>query len=191
MESIIFMNTSFIINSIMKTKIKNYQENFVTLNELILVKGALQEKFKQKNLRVQIADKISNLFRFDNNVYIMQEGLTIEEIEKKYQDYCFTNEIFKILWDDDYIYETLENAKKDGHFIPKSLDDILNKIIKNPKKFYEQVAQELSLEEYEYIKSKLDYKSCKNCIYDCMSSKECSKWKNDELIGRSKILSKN
>lgn len=99
-----------------------------------------------------------------------------------------------ILWNDNLIFQIIENIKLGDELVSfKSLEKILNKIIANPELFYYKIAQELSLEEYNYIKSKINNKSCINCINECLEDelKGCFRWNNPILVGKSKVLRKN
>lgn len=70
----------------------------------------------------------------------------------------------------------------------KSLEEIIDKILDNPSLFYEKVAYELSQEEYNFIKSKID-KNCSNCTHKCENYQgTCCNWDNKELVGKIKVM---
>ena len=47
MKGTLFLDTSFVIASIMYTKNKHYQEDFVTLKEVNVVRNILQQRFNK------------------------------------------------------------------------------------------------------------------------------------------------
>lgn len=49
MTGTFYLDTSFIIASVMNTKNKHYQENFVTLKEINITKNILQKNLKKKD----------------------------------------------------------------------------------------------------------------------------------------------
>lgn len=75
----------------------------------------------------------------------------------------------------------------------------MNEILENPREFFIKVVDILSIEEREYIKSLIENKNCSNCSNatcrvensDKLCNDACVAWDNKELIGRSRILSKN
>lgn len=76
------------------------------------------------------------------------------------------------------------------------LDDIIEKIIENPREFYVKLANNLSIEEREYLKLLIENKSCMNCsngtctvtTNEKLGSGACIAWDNKELIGKQKVL---
>jgi len=88
-----------------------------------------------------------------------------------------------------------------------TLEEIIKRIIKNPREFYIRVASILSIEEIEYLKQLIENKSCQNCTNEnChleynekigldkmgnIHGSNCSEWTNPELIGRKRIMRKN
>ncbi len=82
--------------------------------------------------------------------------------------------------------------------LPKraNLDKVIDKVLNNSRYFYEEIANNLSLEECELIKSELEGKSCNSCRNNNCIEKEqskdgyCNEWENKEIIGKSKVLSK-
>lgn len=90
------------------------------------------------------------------------------------------------------MFEILEKIKYDIYDEEKTLEEILNKIINNPELFYRKIAQELSSEEYDYIKSKISNKNCINCGNECLNDelKGCFRWSAPTLVGKCKILKK-
>lgn len=105
--------------------------------------------------------------------------------------------------------ETIDRYKKMGEIIENEtanleitgshnskLDDIIEKIIENPREFYTELANNLAIEEREYLKSLIENKSCMNCsngvcavaTYEKLGSSACIAWDNKEIIGKQKVL---
>lgn len=85
------------------------------------------------------------------------------------------------------------------------LDNLLDKVLENPRGFYKKVAETLTLKEKIFIIEKLEHKNCSNCSNECCSlpynkkigyedgkpvGSSCGGWYNSELIGKSKVLRK-
>lgn len=181
-----YLDTSFVIASIMYTKNKHYSEDFVTLKEVNVIRNILQQRFNKEKLNIIITDEFDfSYFKYIDGVILKND--TLASIVNRYQGYCYSIECLKILWDDNFIFEILENMR--NGFESKSLEIIINKVLDNPSLFYKKVAYELSKEEYEFIKSKIE-KSCSNCLNNCSESTLCGNWQNDELVGKKKVLTK-
>ena len=182
-----YLEMSFVIASIMYAKNKHYQEEFVTFKEANIVRNILQQRFNNENLDIIITDELDfSYFRYIDGV-ILKKDITLTSIVNRYQGCCPSIDLSIILWDDNFIFEILENIR--NGFESKSLEEIINKILDNPSLFYKKVARELSAEEYNFIKSKIE-KKCSNCINGCGEKTVCSDWQNDELVGRKKVLTK-
>jgi len=90
------------------------------------------------------------------------------------------------------------NIKRKNEIPNFSLEEIIDKVIENPREFYTKISDELSIEEREYLKSIIQNKTCGNCsnmscrieTYEKLSSNACIAWENRELIGKQKILYK-
>lgn len=80
-----------------------------------------------------------------------------------------------------------------------SIDDVVEKIIENPRELFIKIANTLSIQERDYLKLLIENKSCINCSNGTcrVESAEktpndiCVAWDNKELIGRQKILTKD
>ncbi|MDD3305463.1 MAG: hypothetical protein PHT75_05075 [Bacilli bacterium] len=80
----------------------------------------------------------------------------------------------------------------------KELLEIIRNLIKNERKFYIAVADQLSIEEYQYIERALIGMRCYNCTNGCCrvpsyekygdAGDGCIGWQNREYVGRSKVL---
>lgn len=201
-----FIDTSFILASIMNTKQKHYLECFATFAEVNALRQAMQQEFNKRGLNACITDEV-NPDHFDvyDGVYVKKRGLTIEGLEYWYRSHCPSIAISLVLWDDEFISQYIQGLRQPRvqklPFEPMQLDAILNKILDNPTRFYEKIAGELSKEEYDFIEKLIQDKSCLNCANSCCDGTIvefgktqnglCSNWHNDELVGRRKILVKN
>lgn len=111
-------------------------------------------------MNISITDDIDyNFFDYIDGIFVKNKDMTLYDLINRYQGHCYSNECFIILWNDDLIFQIVENIKLGDEAVnSKSLEEILNKIIANPESFYYKITQELSLEEYDYIKSKINNK---------------------------------
>lgn len=195
MKKNFYIETSFVMASIMRTKEKHYQESFVTLKEINVTKKILQSKFNEDELGIIITDNIDFKYfkSIDGVIYVKNDDVTLNHLIDRYLGCCYSNECLLILWDDNFIHEIIENIKMGNDYINHaSLEGILNKILDNPTIFYKKIAQELSLEEYEFLKRKIENKSCLNCSNYCNEKNKniCFDWDNPTLVGKIKILKK-
>ena len=80
-----------------------------------------------------------------------------------------------------------------------TLDEVIEKVLENPRDFFIKVANTLSIEERDYLKLLIENKSCANCsngickveTIEKSCNDICVAWDNKELIGKQKILAKN
>lgn len=88
-----------------------------------------------------------------------------------------------------------------------NLGDLLNKILDNPSDFYYKISDELTPEERLFIIANLKNKSCGTCTNGCCrvesyekigldefgrpQGSECIGWRNDIIVGKSKVLKIN
>lgn len=87
---------------------------------------------------------------------------------------------------------------KDKNNSNLSLDDVIEKVIENPREFFIKIANALSIQEREYLKLLIENKSCINCsngtckVESTEKTRDdiCVAWDNKELIGRQKILTR-
>lgn len=114
MKEINLLAGSFIIASIMKYKIKNFNESYVSLREYKFIKDELQKEFENNNINLYITDVIdTKLFKLDGVILLNKENnADIYEIEEKYIRGCPLH-ISTILWDEDLICEKLMEQKED------------------------------------------------------------------------------
>lgn len=200
MSATIFMEKSYIIASIMKTKNKFYKKSYVTKEECNALTQIFMREYSNNNLSVCITDEIdSDYFKVTNDIIILNDGRTIADIEERFQAYISIDHLM-ILWNDKFILEKLgeiktENSKK--YFDSTPLDKIIDKIIENPKLFYENISNELTNEEFIYIHNSIEGKTCSNCsninckISDSLKPIDnCLAWSNKELVGKIKLLRK-
>lgn len=86
-----------------------------------------------------------------------------------------------------------------------TLEDIIDKILKNPSEFYIKLASTLLPQERDYLRGLVENRGCFNCTNGCCRIEHyenvgldengkpqgygCYGWDNYELVGRQKILS--
>lgn len=195
-----FLNRSHVVATIMKTKDKHYDEQFVTIRECNLIISLLKEKFNEEKVNVVILDHIDKYhFKIINGRIVPNDknNISVEDIKKTYWCNDSTNKIANIIWDDSLIHNYLNeiSTKKEKiEFEGSDLEKIITKVLNNPNEFYEKVAKELSVEEYRFIVNHLSInRSCGNCTKLCSGGpcdEACLQWKNDELVGKAKVLKK-
>lgn len=97
---------------------------------------------------------------------------------------------------DEFIGHYLEH----GYDVPNmGMDEIIDKIVHDPKAFYISIAKELSVKEREFLKTGINPKSCSNCTNPSCRTDTlirpdddvCTGWDNKELIGRRKLLTRS
>ena len=198
-----FISKNFVIGIIMKVKKEKFFCDNVTLKEVNSFTCLFQDKFNELNLNVSIINDMDNYYfkRIGSLLFLNGDNkILLEDVIEKCNFYCPNEEIRKVIFDDDFVYQNLlklkNNEDKNLDFVPANLETILDKILDNPRLFYECIANELSSGEYNFIKEGIDVKrSCDNCTsfccggLSCEQASECSKWSNDELIGKVKVLS--
>lgn len=197
------LEKSFVIASIMCSKNKHLGETFVTTREGNIIQNKLIKEFNKKDMSVCITDKIdTRYFKVNDDVIVMNEdnGIDLQFIKDRYTEYISSLEIAKVLWDDIFIFNCVNEIKENNHlqFEPCGITEIIDKILKNPDVFYEKIAKELSKEEYKYLKEKIEDRNCKNCKNMTCNREayqkimyNCDAWENDRMIGKIKILNKN
>lgn len=152
---------------------------------------------------------ILNIADYDNpdkiGAYKIDEtGISYDEKMKQFPMYTSSeklNEGFKVYTTATYeeIIEHYTSIKRKKEITSTSLENIINRIIDNPREFYIKVYNELTIEEREYLKSLIEDKTCRNCsnmscrveTHEKLSSNGCIAWENGELVGKRKVLNKN
>jgi len=113
-------------------------------------------------------------------------------------------------WFDNYEpkkYYDIEEKAIANNIEITTLDKLLNRVVNNPKDFFEKICNELTSEERNFILKQLINTSCMTCenatckkdYFEKIKLDEeykekgikCSDWFNSEIIGRSKVLRKN
>lgn len=87
---------------------------------------------------------------------------------------------------------------KDSYYQEQTeLSLLISRVVKNPDLFYRKIAEELTPEERQYIKSLLP-KSCVTCSNGCCRVEhvdkpiyDCSGWENNRIVGEYKVLKLN
>lgn len=69
--------------------------------------------------------------------------------------------------------------------------------MKEIEEFYEKIANDLTNDEYQFIKKNLDNKDCHTCMNESCKVEsyekpvdDCFGWENKRIIGKSKVLEK-
>lgn len=126
-------------------------------------------------------DRVINIFREDEYFVLMEASKKANALET-----------LGIQLKDGKM-ERIEKKKENSKL---KLDEIIERAIMNPYKFYKEIASVLSPQEKEFLKKQLEWKCCLNCtnpscrIESCEKTKDscCVAWENGELIGRQLIL---
>lgn len=113
--STFFMEKSFVIAAVLKTKQLHFGQNFVLLEECNVISNLLQKEYNKKYLNVCITDTIdSEYFKVEEGVIFInkERGYDMESIETRYQGYCSNIDILVTLWNDRFILEELKAMRK-------------------------------------------------------------------------------
>lgn len=176
-------------------KIKKVEDDFNFSSEDIIKfieRTVVCDNYEEQKIWFVFSDGFSAL-----NWGILYHGeKTSEQIYSHYFD-C----------DDLIKYYDLEQKAIANNVSITPLDDLINKLIENPKIFYEEICYNLSVEERLFILRELENKSCLNCTNGCCrveykdkigtnefgepQGSQCSGWFNAELIGQSRVLRRN
>lgn len=200
MQGTCFLDKSVVVASIMYTKNKHFGQMYVSPKECLVISERLRNLLFIEGLDVVILDTMNrDYFEIMGGAIVInsKNKHNLQDIKDTYMTDVSVAEVMNIIWNDSLIFNYLSDIKDDNKkldFELAKLDEIVNRILDNPKLFYENIALELSREEYEYLKRKVEIKSCKNCTSYCSGGSKgylCGSWSNDELIGRSKVKKNN
>lgn len=115
-----YIPKSYMLASIMKTKIKYFKDGCVTDRELNVLTNAMQKRFNEANFNVIITEDI-NYTDFENIglMYVINDRYTttIEDIEANYQAHL-PLDILAMIWDEKFILKGLT----------KNLNSMLEKV---------------------------------------------------------------
>lgn len=104
-----YVPKSYMLASIMKTKIKYFQDAIVTDRELNVLTNAMQKRFNEFNINAIITEDI-NYTDFENIglMYVINDrySTTIEDIEATYQAHL-PLDILAMIWDEKFILKGL------------------------------------------------------------------------------------
>lgn len=115
MNQTFFLQESYVIATIMKTKDKYLKEQFATFKEVNIIKSMLQNEFNKKNLDVCITSTIEREFFtiHDNVIFLNKErNVRIKDIEGRYKGYCPNIDILIVLWNEKLILDSILELKK-------------------------------------------------------------------------------
>lgn len=171
---------------------KNYQR--ISYNQILCM------KYKNKYIVLKKDDGCCYCSVHDAQLYI----------DKEYGR-CYTSKSFDYLELLPYIeYEdlktqySLEDKSNANNIKTTSLDELINKIVESSRDFYIKICNVLTPEERLFIIKVLENKNCLNCTNtSCrvpykekigldengnQQGSKCIDWRNEELIGKSKVL---
>ncbi|MFQ6723821.1 MAG: hypothetical protein ACLRFE_00620 [Clostridia bacterium] len=100
-----YVSKSYMLASIMKTKMKYFQDAIVTDRELNVLTNAMQKRFNEFNIKAIITEDVDNVcFEFRGDSYFISDkyGYTIEDVKDKYQAYL-PLDILAMIWDEKFI----------------------------------------------------------------------------------------
>lgn len=104
-----YVPKSYMLASIMKTKIKYFKDGCVTDRELNVLTNAMQKRFNESNINAIITEDI-NYSDFENIglMYVINDRYTatIEDIEASYQAHL-PLDILTMIWDENFILKGL------------------------------------------------------------------------------------
>ena len=120
-----YVPKSYMLASIMKIKIKYFQDGCVTDRELNVLSSAMQKRFNEFNIKAIITEDI-NYSDFENIglMYVINDRYrqTIEDIEANYQAYL-PLDILAMIWDEKFILKGLtKNLNSTIHKVDESCE---------------------------------------------------------------------
>ena len=118
-----YVPKSYMLASIMETKIKYFRDGCVTDRELNVLTNAMQKRFNEFNIKAIITEDINyNDFENIGLMYVINDKyrMTIEDIKPTYQAYL-PLDILAMIWDEKFILKGLT----------KNLNSLLEKFEKS------------------------------------------------------------
>lgn len=141
--------------------------------------------------------------------FVFEDGFGVLNWGLMYRKEKTAEEIYSEYYDDDDLkkhYDVEQRAVANNITIT-NLENLISRIIEDPREFFEKICYELTVEERLFILKVLEHKSCANCTngscrvessekigvdeFGEPQGNQCVGWFNAELIGRSKVLRKN
>lgn len=93
------LQTGYIADAIIDVKLKKFGENFTSMDEVLIMQELIEQRLKNKGLRVKFIEAFfSNYFKVANGV------ITKYEESKILKEYISNEEIRKIIYDEEFIY---------------------------------------------------------------------------------------
>ena len=114
MNGTFFMESSFVIASIISIKIKYFQEYYVTFQEINVIKEKLHKVYRDNNIGVVITDSIDKSC-FDLGeviVFNKKNDIDLYDIEYRYKSYYPSKDIYNVLWDEELILNYVVELKE-------------------------------------------------------------------------------
>lgn len=136
----------------------------------------------------QIKQFLTDTIYFDYNILNDEIILKLkDEYNLKYlENIILKNDELNYIYQNEKCLLELDIDKK---IEESDILEVIEKVVES-KLFFEMIALNLKEEEYEMITSIIKTKNCCNCQNDCKKDIICDEWKNDEIVGKSKLLKK-
>lgn len=95
------LQIGYIADAIIDVKSERFDERFVSIKELLIIKKIMELRLKEKQLMVSFVDTLfDNYFRVDNDVITKTEGKTLKM-------YICDEQIRETIYDNELIYDCL------------------------------------------------------------------------------------
>lgn len=138
--------------------------------------------------------------------FVFCQGFEVLDWALAHQQEKTPEEIYSEIFDTDDLKKqyNLEEKANANNIKTTSLDELINKIVESPRDFYVEICNALTPEERLFIIRILENKKCFNCTNpSCRveykekvgldddgqpQGSKCIFWRNEELIGKSKVL---
>lgn len=140
--------------------------------------------------------------------FVFEDGFGVLNWGLMYREEKTAEEIYSEYYDDDDLkkYYDVEQRAVANNITITNLENLISRIIEDPREFFGKICYELTVEERLFILKVLEHKSCANCTngscrvessekigvdeFGEPQGSQCVGWFNAELIGRSKVLRK-
>lgn len=178
--------------------LEHYQANYTTRNGNIINKKVTTHYYLAHYKGVSTKEQILTEQEQKNNFYLELPtiGKLIDKLSqpnnKNPRDSYFKKELKVVLFA--YIYTYILNKAN-----PEVIENLLMKILENNNQIYREIANQLTDEEYQNIKTNIEEKTCRTCMNgtcrvpneEKSTSENCIGWENPEIIGKIKLLQNN
>lgn len=169
--------------------------DYISLNNLKKYGESITEESSKSGIDFNILKEDWQIKQFLNDTIYFDINILNDNIILKLKDEYNLSYLENIILKKDelnYIYQDekcLLELNIDKKIKQSDILEVIEKVVES-KLFFEMIALNLSEEEYQMIVNIIKNKNCCNCQNDCKKDIICDEWKNDEIVGKSKLLKK-